>query len=262
MFALRRYLLDGQRRPSVGVTLTEVESKKQVEPLLDSEYIVPVDEEQQKQPPVPPLVIACDPDNTSLCSVLTSPLRHSLEEEKTSGSNSLLPPHPRSFKKSIDTSSTASADNYATKAKADISTHGDTVINLPERNRRVTFFDTADDRTDDDDKFSKAEVLHKRKNVVVTSQESEVYVKQVIPKSDAVKNIIVDAIKFHILFHVWNTEEILEFVDTFVEFNVEGGKTIFNEGDDGTHFYIIESDSMNVDRQNKVASISGCGMSF
>ena len=79
----------------------------------------------------------------------------------------------------------------------------------PERNRRATFYDTADDRTDADDKFSKAEVLHKRKNVVVTSQESEVYVKQVIPKSDAVKNIIVDAIKFHILFHVWNTEEIL-----------------------------------------------------
>ena len=60
----------------------------------------------------------------------------------------------------------------------------------------------------------------------------------------------MDAIKFHILFHVWNTEEILEFVDTFVEFNVEGGKTIFNEGDDGTYFYIIESDSMNVDRKH------------
>ena len=72
----------------------------------------------------------------------------------------------------------------------------------------------------------------------------------------------MDAIKFHILFHVWNTENILEFVDIFVECNIKGGKTIFNEGDDGTNFYIIESDSMNVDRQNKVASISGCGMSF
>ena len=95
--------------------------------------------------------------------MLTSPLRHSLEEEKTSGSNSLLPPHPRSFKKSIDTSSTASADNYATKEKAAISTHGDTVINPPERNRRATFYDTADDRTDADDKFSKAEVLLKER---------------------------------------------------------------------------------------------------
>jgi len=262
-----------QRRPDVEATVTEVEPTKQFEPLLDSEYKVTEEEEQQKQPPTPPLVIAYDPEESkSVCSVLTSPLIHSFEEKKTSGNNSFLPPHPTSSKNSIDTSSTASVHNYATKEKAEISTHGDTVANPPDRNRRVTFLsvdDTTetDSRFETDSHFSKASVTQKRKKLerkkqVVTSEESEVYVKQVIPKSDDVKNIIVDAIKYHILFHVWNTEEILEFVDTFVEFNVEEGKTIFNEGDDGTHFYIIESGSVNVDRQKKVASISGCGMSF
>ena len=116
---------------------------------------------------------------------------------------------------------------------------------------------------DVDNKCIKGEVLNKTWENNIESQEPQAYIKNIIPKSDAVKKIIATAIKDNVIFSVWNEKEILEFVDIFFEVHVKKGETIFNEGTKGDQLYVIETGSVNVYKQSVLdLSISGCGMSF
>ena len=69
-------------------------------------------------------------------------------------------------------------------------------------------------------KNKKGEVLHKRWENNIESQEPQADMKNIIPKSDAVKIIIANTIKDNIIFSIWNENEILEFVNMFFEVHV------------------------------------------
>ena len=102
-----------------------------------------------------------------------------------------------------------------------------------------------------------------RKNVAINPKGLQTYKKKIVIKSDATKQMIFDAIKSNILFILWTKQEIYEFIDTFEEKIVKAGETIFNEGDEGTYFYILESGSVNVFKQSALAgAIEGCGATF
>ena len=79
-------------------------------------------------------------------------------------------------------------------------------------------------------KNKKGEVLHKRWENNIESQELQVDIRNIIPKSDAVKFIIATTIKDNIIFSEWNEKEIFEYVNIFFDVHVKKGDIIFNEG--------------------------------
>lgn len=102
-----------------------------------------------------------------------------------------------------------------------------------------------------------------RKNVIINPTELQSYIKKNVKKSNETKQMLYDAIKSNILFILWTHDEIFEFIDAFEELNIEEGETIFNEGDEGAYFYVLESGSVNVYKQFSLAgSIDGCGVTF
>jgi len=163
----------------------------------------------------------------------------------------------------LSQSTHSTSSTYSAQFRPSLKENCNIPLDAPEKRKMVGFNEVLDIKFPVEDKCSKSEVLQKKKRVVVMSRESQAYAKKIIPKSDIVKIIIVNTIKSNILFNDWTAEEILEFVDTFVEFNVEPGETIFHEGSEGKYFYVIETGSVSVRRQaNLTQSISGCGMSF
>lgn len=72
------------------------------------------------------------------------------------------------------------------------------------------------------------------------------YVKNFIPKSPKVQQILKKSIESNILFREWQKNELLEFIDAFEESIWEKGSKILKEGEKGDSFYVMEKGSVEI----------------
>lgn len=72
------------------------------------------------------------------------------------------------------------------------------------------------------------------------------YVKKIIPKSEAVKKLIHNAIKSNTLFRACSEDEIVDIIGVFDKIEFKGGSTVIQQGDHGEHFYVVESGSLDI----------------
>eukprot|EP00586_Coscinodiscus_wailesii_P010441 CAMPEP_0172503214 /NCGR_PEP_ID=MMETSP1066-20121228/167296_1 /TAXON_ID=671091 /ORGANISM="Coscinodiscus wailesii, Strain CCMP2513" /LENGTH=689 /DNA_ID=CAMNT_0013278855 /DNA_START=128 /DNA_END=2194 /DNA_ORIENTATION=+ len=72
------------------------------------------------------------------------------------------------------------------------------------------------------------------------------YVKTTIPKSDAVKKLIYNAIKPNTLFRACTDEEIMDLIDAFTSAEFSAGSVVIKQGDNGEHFYVVESGTLDI----------------
>lgn len=72
------------------------------------------------------------------------------------------------------------------------------------------------------------------------------YVKKSIIKSEDVKRLIYNAIKPNILFRVCSEEELVDLIDVFDSGEFKAGSTVIKQGDEGEHFYVVESGSLDI----------------
>lgn len=72
------------------------------------------------------------------------------------------------------------------------------------------------------------------------------YVKKSIPKTDVVKRLIHNAIKSNILFRACSKEELVELIDVFDTVEFKAGSTVIQQGDEGEHFYVVESGTLDI----------------
>ena len=66
------------------------------------------------------------------------------------------------------------------------------------------------------------------------------YVKKSVPKSEAVKRLVYNAIKPNTLFRNCSEKELLDIIDVFDSVEYESGCTVINQGDEGEYFYVVE----------------------
>lgn len=72
------------------------------------------------------------------------------------------------------------------------------------------------------------------------------YVKKSVSKSDEVKKLIYNAIKPNILFRACSEEELVDLIDVFDSKEFDAGATVIKQGDEGEHFYVVETGSLDI----------------
>lgn len=72
------------------------------------------------------------------------------------------------------------------------------------------------------------------------------YVKKSIPKSDVIKKLIHNAIRSNTLFRACSEEELVELIDVFDVIEFKAGSTVIKQGDEGEHFYVVESGTLDI----------------
>jgi cGMP-dependent protein kinase len=85
-----------------------------------------------------------------------------------------------------------------------------------------------------------------KRAAVVEKATLDDFVVNVIPKSEAVKKIIYDAIKGNILFRACSEEELLSLVDAFESADFNKGDVVIKQGDEGEHFYVVEEGTLDI----------------
>jgi CRP-like cAMP-binding protein len=72
------------------------------------------------------------------------------------------------------------------------------------------------------------------------------YVKKSISKPEEVKKLIYSAIKSNTLFRACSEEELVDLIDVFDSAEFKAGSTVIKQGDDGEHFYVVESGTLDI----------------
>ena len=72
------------------------------------------------------------------------------------------------------------------------------------------------------------------------------YVKKSVAKSEEVKRLVYNAIKSNTLFRARSEEELVDLIDVFDSADFEAGATVIQQGDDGEHFYVVESGTLDI----------------
>ena len=85
----------------------------------------------------------------------------------------------------------------------------------------------------------------KRAAVMAKAAEKD-YVKKSIPKSEDIKKLIYNAIKPNTLFRACSEEELVDLIDTFQSADFAEGSTVIQQGDEGEHFYVVESGTLDI----------------
>lgn len=120
------------------------------------------------------------------------------------------------------------------------------------------------------DKTGSAAVATKKKQarkprevIAAESYKEEEYVKKVVPKSDASREVIRTALKRSFIFESLGPEDQAEMIDSMTKVEASPGDRIIVQGDSGDNFYVIESGSFDIliDGVGKVAE-RGPGDSF
>jgi len=62
------------------------------------------------------------------------------------------------------------------------------------------------------------------------------YVKKSILKSEEVKTLIYNAIKYNTLFRACSEEELVDLVDAFDTIDFKSDSVVIQQGDEGEHF--------------------------
>lgn len=94
------------------------------------------------------------------------------------------------------------------------------------------------------------------------------YIPKVVPKSMAIKDMLMSSISTNILFSSYAGEEQAAIVDAFESRNIEEGAFVIKQGEQGDFFYVIESGSMEIyvkgkdGEQQKVGSTLSAGNAF
>lgn len=85
-----------------------------------------------------------------------------------------------------------------------------------------------------------------KRAAVVEKATLDEFVINVIPKSEAVKKIIYDALKCNILFRSCSEEELFSLVDAFESADFNEGDVVIKQGDEGEHFYVVEEGTLDI----------------
>ncbi len=72
------------------------------------------------------------------------------------------------------------------------------------------------------------------------------YVRKSISKSDDVKKLIHNAIKGNTLFKACSEEELVLLIEAFESADFQTGDIVIKQGDEGEHFYVVESGSLDI----------------
>jgi len=72
------------------------------------------------------------------------------------------------------------------------------------------------------------------------------YVKKSVPKPDEERALIMAAVEKNTLFRGCTQEELLDIVDVFEPYDCVAGQTVIHQGDDGHHFFVVESGSLGI----------------
>jgi len=72
------------------------------------------------------------------------------------------------------------------------------------------------------------------------------YVMTRIPKLEKEKNLIYGAIRANMLFRTCSEEELVDLVDAFTPVVFKGGSIVIQQGDEGEHFYVVESGTLEI----------------
>ncbi len=100
------------------------------------------------------------------------------------------------------------------------------------------------------------------RNAIVSRNSDSDYVKKVIPKSDTVKTLILDAMRSNTLFKACSDEEFDELVDVFSPSEVPSNTIIIAEGDEGDEFFVMERGTVDVYVGNSHMAVLRAGSSF
>lgn len=74
----------------------------------------------------------------------------------------------------------------------------------------------------------------------------QTYEKVVVPKSEAVRELLIGAVEKNPLFKGWTKENMSDIVDVFAPKNFPAGSTVIKQGDKGDTFYVVESGSLDI----------------
>mmetsp|Transcript_31581 Transcript_31581/g.64889 ORF Transcript_31581/g.64889 Transcript_31581/m.64889 type:complete len:1488 (-) Transcript_31581:142-4605(-) len=100
------------------------------------------------------------------------------------------------------------------------------------------------------------------RNAIVSRNSDSDYVKKVVPKSDTVKTLILDAMRSNTLFKACSEEEFDELVDVFSPSEVPSNTIIIAEGDEGDEFFVMERGTVDVYVGNSHMAVLRAGSSF
>jgi cGMP-dependent protein kinase len=81
---------------------------------------------------------------------------------------------------------------------------------------------------------------------VIAKAVEKDFVKQSIPKSDDVCNLIFHSIKSNTLFRACTHDELADLVDVFRLEEFPCGSTVIKQGDDGDLFFVVESGTLDI----------------
>lgn len=84
------------------------------------------------------------------------------------------------------------------------------------------------------------------RNALHEEEHIKDYVKKDIPKSDAIRKLIYDAIKPNVLFELNTEDELEDLIDIFEARSFEAGDTVIKQGEKGETFYVVESGELSI----------------
>ncbi|RYG65380.1 cyclic nucleotide-binding domain-containing protein [archaeon] len=107
-------------------------------------------------------------------------------------------------------------------------------------------------------------VLDRGDQVKVTAS----YVPKVINKSKQIKDLLMGVVQSNILFSSYASEEQGAIVDAFEQRTVTSDVFVIKQGENGDHFYVVQSGTLDIyvrgkdGEQTKVGNSLGPGSSF
>ena len=72
------------------------------------------------------------------------------------------------------------------------------------------------------------------------------YVKKTVTKPEEVRRLIYNAIKPNTLFRACSEEELIDLIDVFDCADYIAGSTVIKQGDEGEHFFVVETGTLEI----------------
>ena len=87
---------------------------------------------------------------------------------------------------------------------------------------------------------------HRHRFAIQEEDHIKTYVKQSIPKSAEVRNLIYEAIQSNVLFENCSRQELEEILDIFQPVRCAKGDAVITQGENGKSFYVVEKGDLSI----------------
>eukprot|EP00584_Thalassiosira_punctigera_P009212 CAMPEP_0172534196 /NCGR_PEP_ID=MMETSP1067-20121228/6645_1 /TAXON_ID=265564 ORGANISM="Thalassiosira punctigera, Strain Tpunct2005C2" /NCGR_SAMPLE_ID=MMETSP1067 /ASSEMBLY_ACC=CAM_ASM_000444 /LENGTH=703 /DNA_ID=CAMNT_0013318959 /DNA_START=140 /DNA_END=2251 /DNA_ORIENTATION=+ len=84
------------------------------------------------------------------------------------------------------------------------------------------------------------------RNAIHNQERIDDYVKEVVPKSPAIRLMILNAIKSNVLFESNTEDELTEIIDVFEPCTFDADQAVIRQGERGDDFYVVETGELSI----------------